>query len=390
MFCDRVLQLTHQRDKFAASACRSLLYIRNEAPLHTMSEAILSPHKRRHDEADSVTSGVALGTKRRAFLQTMGQQLRDLGTDGPSPQESARTTFGTSPIAHPVSRATHGVANQSSVAPVDTPESDAAPGEDDQLPAGTAKSATRWLWRPDEVTAQILNAAQPVLKFEDLIEWSQSYFDYWHPAFPFLHAPSILEYFRTLTSREGRISLISPSQPFQHVIVRAIFSISAFDHRQIRSPWRAIPSILVFHSYNDAINSIQPILTEESSILSLQALVSVQLFLITMHRYNAASRLQGLASRIVFQLGLHRCPLALHLAPSKEVELRKRLFWSVFCIDRYVCIRLGTPLGIRSDEVDVCYPHTERHSSANAHQAGMSSSLTPNNIASFNSPSIRT
>ena len=35
--------------------------------------------------------------------------------------------------------------------------------------------------------------------------------------------------------------------------------------------------------------------------------------------------------------------------------------WSIFCIDRYVCIRLGIPLGIRFDDVDVCYPHSEKH-----------------------------
>lgn len=103
------------------------------------------------------------------------------------------------------------------------------------------------------------------------------------------------------------------------------------------------------------------VLTEESSILSLQALVSVQLFLLTMHRYNAASRLEGLAVRIAFQLDLHRCPLQTQQKPDKEAELCKRLFWSIFCIDRYICIRLGNPLGMRSDDVNVCYPHAERH-----------------------------
>jgi hypothetical protein len=123
---------------------------------------------------------------------------------------------------------------------------------------------------------------------------------------------------------------------------------------------KLVPKTLVFHSVNDAIRSVQLVLTEESSILSLQALVSVQLFLTTMHRYNAASRLEGLAIRMAFQLSLHRCPLQLSI-PNKEAELRKRLFWSVICVDRHICIRLGTPLGIRSDEANVCYPHTERH-----------------------------
>lgn len=65
--------------------------------------------------------------------------------------------------------------------------------------------------------------------------------------------------------------------------------------------------------------------------------------------------------RIAYQLGLHRCPMQTQASSKKEAELRKRLFWSTFCIDRYVCIRLGNPLGIRSDDIDVCYPHAERH-----------------------------
>jgi hypothetical protein len=147
-------------------------------------------------------------------------------------------------------------------------------------------------------------------------------------------------------------------------------SISLADRRQTNSSRKALPPALVFHSFNDAINSVQLVLMEESSILSLQALVSVQLFLITMHRYNAASRLEGLAMRMAFQLGLHRCPHRTS-APNNESELRKRMFWSIYCIDRYICIRLGTPLGVRSDETDVCFPHDERHNEHVGEDAGM-------------------
>jgi hypothetical protein len=146
--------------------------------------------------------------------------------------------------------------------------------------------------------------------------------------------------------------------------------ISLADRRQTNSSRKALPPALVFHSFNDAINSVQLVLMEESSILSLQALVSAQLFLITMHRYNAASRLEGLAMRMAFQLGLHRCPHRTS-APNNESELRKRMFWSIYCIDRYICIRLGTPLGVRSDETDVCFPHDERHNEHVGEDAGM-------------------
>ncbi|KAL5377943.1 hypothetical protein PMIN06_010929 [Paraphaeosphaeria minitans] len=321
--------------------------------------------KRRAWQSESEHAGgqdgsAAEARKRRAFLQTMGQQLREFGASGTSPQDHARFAFGTSPSDRPTTRGA-----PSTTAPVqhvETPvEVDAAPGEDDQLPAGAAKSAAKWLWDANEVHPVNSGRAEPSFTFEDLLDWSQSYFDHWHPAFPFVHAPSLLDHFRQTASRGPVSSTLSPSDAFQNVILRSVMSISIADRRQMKIHARVLPSTLVFHSFNDAINSTMAVLTEESSILSLQALVSVQLFLLTMHRYNAASRLEGLAVRIAFQLDLHRCPLHTHPKADKETELCKRLFWSIFCIDRYICIRLGNPLGMRSDDVDVCYPHTERH-----------------------------
>ncbi|KAF2849162.1 hypothetical protein T440DRAFT_519413 [Plenodomus tracheiphilus IPT5] len=319
-----------------------------------------APHD---DQEDATSTNVAAAKKRRTFLQTMGQQLREFGTEGTSPQDQSRTSFGTSPTnARPTSRATNIASVQPTAIHVDTPESDAAPGENDQLPIGAAKSASRWIWKADEVLPHTSTSVAPPILFDDLLDWSHSYFDYWHPAFPFLHAPSLLDYFRHVAQKGAHMEPDSVNHSFQHVILRSIMSISTVDRRQTNRKVKALPASFVFHSFNNAIDSIQLVLTEESSILSLQALVSVQLFLITMHRYNAASRLEGLAVRMIFQLGLHRCPSQSQSPTSKESELRKRLFWSVFCIDRYVCIRLGTPLGLRSDELDVCYPHAEGHS----------------------------
>lgn len=349
-----------------------------------MAEAHVTSTKRRatHNEAENNPAAFdANGArKRRAFLQTMGQQLREFGNDGTSPQDHNRNTFGTSPASNlrPPSSAGNGATSHTSVRPVDTPESDAAPGEEEQLPAGAIKSASRWLWRPDEVLSQTSESIAPSIIFDDLLEWSQSYFDHWHPAFPFLHAPSLLDYFRQVVQRGVRAATLSTVNELQYIILRSVMSMSICDRRQMDTTTKPVPTQLVFHSFNDAIRSTQLVLTEESSVLSLQALVSIQLFLISTHRYNAASRLEGLAVRMAFQLGLHRCPMQ-RSVPNKEVELRKRLFWSVICIDRHICIRLGTPLGIRSDEINVCYPHSERHHDSEHQGKGVFQQLSTQN-----------
>ncbi|CAN9277250.1 unnamed protein product [Alternaria alternata] len=145
-----------------------------------MAEATVRSNKRQahHDESESNTAAPDVGAvrKRRAFLQTMGQQLREFGTEGTSPQDHNRNTFGTSPGSNlrPPSSAGNVAANQASVRHVDTPESDAAPGEDDQLPAGAAKSASRWLWKLDEVRPLELESVTPTIAFDDLLEWSHT------------------------------------------------------------------------------------------------------------------------------------------------------------------------------------------------------------------------
>ncbi|KAF2186016.1 hypothetical protein K469DRAFT_687442 [Zopfia rhizophila CBS 207.26] len=332
-----------------------------------MSATTSSPNKRCSRTDDDIetsgTGGEPAARKRRVLMQTMGRQLREFGTEGLSPRDHTRGSFGTSPASHFNPLSSHAIGakeDQGSQGQIQTPESDTIPGEDDQLPSGATKSASKWLWRAGEVLATSPTETNHSHSFQHLLDWSQSYFDHWHPAFPFVHAPSLLEYFHQRSQR-GELSDVNDSEEFLHTILRSVLSISLIDRRQVGSSMPRVPSSLVFHSFNDAMNSIQRVLIEESSIQSLQAVVSVQLFLISMQRYNAASRLEGLCVRMAFQLGLHRCPAKLTALPAKEVELRKRLFWSIYCIDRYICIRLGIPLGIRTEDIDVCYPHAEKH-----------------------------
>lgn len=248
---------------------------------------------------------------------------------------------------------------------METPGSDIVPGEDDQLPS-VLSGASGQLWNDDEVgPRQVLNVS-----FQDLIEWSGSYFANWHPAFPFLHAPAVLEHFDEL-SRNGP-SPHDASGDLRMIVIRSIMSISLADRRQSSNSSGAhYPADLVFPSYDAAVDSLRHVLSQPASLSSLQAAVSVQLFLVSMLRLNAASRLGGLIIRMALQLGLHRCPSRFQTFSPRVKELRQRIFWSVYIIDRFVCQSMGLPLGIHDDDLDVCYPITERHLEAQDHRPGM-------------------
>jgi len=300
--------------------------------------------------------------KRRIFLQTMGQQLREVGVGSGDITSPFTHSMGRGASLTPSVNDCPTDRSQGRQVQIQTPESDAVPGEDDQLFTGATMSASKALWHHGEILAMPVSDGSDTFTFDDLIAWTRSYFDHWHPAYPFLHAPSVLEYFDEVVNQG--VQDMAESSPHKLTIIRSIMSISLADRRQTKRVTRPVPPQLVFASVNAAVQSIQCLLTDETSMLSLQAVVSVQLLLISMLRYNAASRLEGLAVRMAFHLGLHRCPMQFSAFPKQDTELRQRLFCSMYCIDRYICIRLGVPLAIRDSEIDACFLTLERHGDA--------------------------
>jgi hypothetical protein len=57
---------------------------------------------------------------------------------------------------------------------------------------GALPYSSKNLWLPDEIELPTNGLSK--FDFEDLQTWSESYFENWHPAYPFLSAPTILQY----------------------------------------------------------------------------------------------------------------------------------------------------------------------------------------------------
>lgn len=239
---------------------------------------------------------------------------------------------------------------------------DLVPGEDDQLHRHAAVRGRNEddIWRHDEVLRDDNNdrIAPHHPSFSMLVDWSKPYFDTWHTALPFLNAPEVLEAFEQV-EKSGIDSLVDSKK----LIVKSVISISLADGRQGRQVAVPLPASLVFKSIDEALEGIHITLRRPASMMILQAAVCVQLFLLSMLKLNAASRLGGLISRTAFHLGLHRCPARYQVFSQDDAEIRRRLFWSIYCAERFLCQSLGLPLDIRDDDIDVCYPGEELHAS---------------------------
>lgn len=228
------------------------------------------------------------------------------------------------------------------------------PGEDDQLRRrATERDGVRVdLWERHEASSE----EGPAPSFDQLVEWSRSYFESWHPIWPFLHGPEVLQHFEDI-SQSG----ISSLHHLDLCIVRSILSISLADSRQSASLNNPIPMSLLFRTVDEAVSASQFALCEPASVRATQAALSIQLFLTSMLCLNAASRLGGLVVRMAYHLGLHRCPTRFPFFSPEQAALRRRVFWCIYCCERFLCQALGLPLDIQDDDIDVCYPGDEEH-----------------------------
>lgn len=237
------------------------------------------------------------------------------------------------------------------------------PGEDDQLKRGGTQRDSKdgHLWRQAEISL----GDEETPSFDNLVEWTRSYFEEWHPILPFLNGPDVLRIFEEASSN-GIASL----HHLDRSILRSVLSISLADSRQAVALRQAIPAPFLFQTVDEAVSSSQFALCQPASIRATQAVLSIQLFLVSMLCLNAASRLGGLIARMAFHLGLHRCPTRYPFFSPQEAQRRRRVFWCIYCLERFLSQSLGLPLDIRDDDIDVCYPGEELHGAGLADSAG--------------------
>ncbi|KAI8648367.1 Fungal-trans domain-containing protein [Fusarium sp. Ph1] len=177
-----------------------------------------------------------------------------------------------------------------------------------------------------------------------------TYFRIWHPLVPFLHGPECLSqldalYHDTSTTPLSRL-----------VTFKCIFNIACLESDNIPD----LSSISI-RSASDLLPTLG-LLALRCDIPSIQALLAAQVYFISTMSLRHASSVGGLISRSIFQTGMHRCPFRYwHLSPEDR-DMRKRIFWSFYVLDRFLSQSLGHPNGIQDSDIDVCAPgHRDLH-----------------------------
>ncbi|OJJ04162.1 hypothetical protein ASPVEDRAFT_196268 [Aspergillus versicolor CBS 583.65] len=210
-------------------------------------------------------------------------------------------------------------------------------------------------WEYDPSIACILGQAPPQPLARDLM---MVYFKVWHPLFPFIHGPTFLHAMESLYSEKPQSQNHQPSRNKHTASWTTIFQC-VFHLASLTSPGLPLPQeCRIQPPISASIHTLLSPLTARHDLLSLQALLACQLYLVATMSLRTASTVGGCMLRSMLHAGLHRCPFRYRelSTSSQHRHLRKRIFWSAYALDRYLSQALGLPLGVQDSDIDVCPP----------------------------------
>ncbi|KAI0425381.1 fungal-specific transcription factor domain-containing protein [Xylaria sp. FL1042] len=179
---------------------------------------------------------------------------------------------------------------------------------------------------------------------DQAISLCQTYFDIIHMQYPFLHHPTFLRSLRRFFEDDGRNHIAG----FQIYMVLAISAT-------IVSRLHKVP-LSGERYYMTALQYFEKIQVE-SSVQGLQCILLLLIF--AMH--SSTVRLdvwclnyQCIAS--VLDLGLQRAVTTSSGISKHDQEMRTRIFWVVYTLDRTIATMMGRPIGLRDEACDFRMP----------------------------------
>ncbi|KAH8813352.1 fungal-specific transcription factor domain-containing protein [Xylogone sp. PMI_703] len=188
----------------------------------------------------------------------------------------------------------------------------------------------------------------------------QSYFDCIHPLWPLLYKPLY-----------SSLDFTCPSRSIPIALVAAIFAIAACVMPATRERDKDgdameglpvdCPEPRLF--FEEALELLQcgvgdsdvkqPINMLKPTITHCQVLTLLALQQHGVAEYSRAGILSSLAVSMAIELRLHRAPKS---SDSVQNEIRSRLWWNVFIVEKMLSWEMGRPVTIRSEETDTPYP----------------------------------
>ncbi|KAJ2979031.1 hypothetical protein NUW58_g7309 [Xylaria curta] len=204
----------------------------------------------------------------------------------------------------------------------------------------------------------IMNLNQPLdIKLpprQDAFTYAEWYFVMIHPFHPVLHKPSFMALLGQHYDNPN-YTLSAPEEVMIHMVFAAIYLQYGIRSREQQEEQRAHLNDLSNKHYHFGLSKYFHLITARS-LKSLQALSMLVTHAMRFPKPDSSSLLASHAVNIAIEMGYHRSWKKPGEGTNLENELRKRVWWVILSTAVVLNGRMGRPMPIRLEDMDVEFP----------------------------------
>ncbi|KAI1424439.1 fungal-specific transcription factor domain-containing protein [Xylaria sp. FL1777] len=204
----------------------------------------------------------------------------------------------------------------------------------------------------------IMNINQPlVVKLpprQDAFTYAEWYFVMIHPFHPVLHKPSFMALLGQHYDNPNH-TLSAAEEVVIHMVFAAIYLQYGIRSREQQADQRAHLNDLSNKHYHYGLSKFFYLVTSRS-LTSLQALSMLVTHTMRFPKPDSSSILASYAVNLAIEMGYHRIWKKPGEGTNLENELRKRVWWVILSTAVVLNGRMGRPMPIRLEDMDVEFP----------------------------------
>ncbi|KAI5239928.1 cytochrome P450 [Aureobasidium subglaciale] len=192
----------------------------------------------------------------------------------------------------------------------------------------------------------------------EVLRLAKFYFDHSHTLYPIVHQQEVMSDIYSILEDPEYYIMLSPASMFRIWMVLAVGSTT---HSSI-----TLAEEYVSRMYYEKAMTYFDASMDHGDIVALEALMLQVSFSFFNQLGPNTWFLVGTAARLALGMGLH-CDSTFQGLSEAQTVRRKRLFFSIYMMDRLVSITLGRPFAIHEDDVDIsCINYRHNATRANA------------------------
>ncbi|KAJ5623209.1 hypothetical protein N7490_011814 [Penicillium lividum] len=107
--------------------------------------------------------------------------------------------------------------------------------------------------------------------------------------------------------------------------------------------------------FQNAMSVVPELIFKNPTTMSIQALIAMTIIADSNLLFQTSSMLLSMAIRLALDKGFHRKLMGNNISPKVKAS-RENIFWTLYILDKAMCMRFGHPLLIDDDEISIDPP----------------------------------